>query len=94
MLCNLEGYELAIVKMLYDKTNHTNLLDSNDGSVNYLVTCQVICRTSTISTNYDMEHIYFHYALNPWVIKYIKNNEKMKRKLDAIIIAKQEATIY
>ena len=65
LLRNLEGYELAIVKLLYDKANRTDFLDYNDGSVRYLDTCQIIYRTLDTSTNYDKQHVYFPYKLNP-----------------------------
>ena len=88
ILRNLEEYELAIVKLLYNKDNHTDFFDLSDGAVSHLVACQIIYRTSNTSTNYDNQHLYFPYTLNSWANSYIKNSKLMKEKLATINVTR------
>lgn len=79
-LLELDLYQTQIVKELLHSRDYTREYDCKNGSITKLEQYRIIYRTSTITTNYDMQHIFFPYTLNPWVLDAIDDSKKLQRK--------------
>ena len=90
-LFHLDSFQSQIVMELLHSRDFTREYDCKNGSITKLEQYRIIYRTSTITTNYDMQHIYFPYTLNPWVLDAIDESKKLQEKF---LLAFDRSTPY
>ncbi|SFI01320.1 Superinfection exclusion protein B [Selenomonas ruminantium] len=79
-LLNLDKFQTQIIMELLQSRDYTREYDCKNGSITKLEQYRIIYRTSSVTANYDMQHIFFPYTLNPWVLDAIDDDKKLKKK--------------